>query len=68
MSVAQVKAFYNVLILDENVYQQYHNKCSLKGFFGVWNWDRTKIVNFAATAGYDFTETELEQVLFEDKE
>ncbi len=65
MSLEQVDAFYETLIANQEVYEQYYKKCSIKGTFGVWNWDKTKIVNFAATLGYEFTEPELAEVLFD---
>ncbi|MDJ0695325.1 MAG: Nif11-like leader peptide family natural product precursor [Mastigocoleus sp. MO_167.B18] len=65
MSVENATAFYEVLVSDRDVYEQYCKKCSQQGVFGVWNWDKTKIVNFAAKLGFDFTEVELDQVWFE---
>jgi hypothetical protein len=62
MSLQQVQAFYELLTLDQTVYEQYYNKCCCRGFFGIWNWDKTKIVNFAASMGYEFNETELDQL------
>ncbi len=64
MSLEQVNAFYDLLNSDQVLYEQYYNKCSNKGVFGIWNWDKTKIVNFAASVGYNFTETELDFALF----
>ncbi|MEM6753829.1 MAG: Nif11-like leader peptide family natural product precursor [Cyanobacteria bacterium P01_C01_bin.38] len=64
MSLEQVDAFYENLMANQEVYEQYYKSCSIKGVFGVWNWDRKKIVNFAATLGYEFTEPELNEVLF----
>lgn len=64
MSLEDVNAFYQVLTQDQAVYEQYYIKCSVKGIFGVWNWDKSKIVSFAATLGYDFTESELEAAFF----
>ncbi|MFH7025060.1 MAG: Nif11-like leader peptide family natural product precursor [Heteroscytonema crispum UTEX LB 1556] len=66
MSLQQVNAFYEMLTLDKATYEQYYNKCSSQGFFGIWNWDTNKIVNFAANLGYTFTENELEKVLFDE--
>lgn len=65
MSVENATAFYEVLVSDRDVYEQYCKKCSQQGVFGVWNWDKTKIVSFAAKLGFDFTEGELDQVWFE---
>lgn len=65
MSLEQVDAFYETLMVNQEVYEQYYKKCSIKGTFGVWNWDKKKIVNFAATLGYEFTEPELDEVLFD---
>jgi Nif11 domain len=67
MSLQQVDAFYEMLTSDKATYDEYYNKCSSRGFFGIWNWDTNKIVNFAANLGYTFTESELEQVLFENQ-
>lgn len=65
MSLEQVDAFYENLMTNQEIYENYYKKCSLKGTFGIWNWDKTKIVNFAAALGYEFTEPELDQVLFD---
>jgi Nif11 domain len=65
MSLEHVNAFYEALTQDNGIYEQYYNKCCSRGFFGIWNWDKTKIVNFAATLGFTFNETELDQVWFE---
>lgn len=65
MSLEHVNAFYKVLESEQNIYEQYYKQCSLRGAFGVWNWDKHKIINFAANLGYSFTESELNQVLFE---
>ena len=65
MSVENATAFYEVLVSDQDVYEQYCKKCSQQGVFGVWNWDKTKIVNFASKLGFDFTEGELDRVWFE---
>lgn len=64
MSLEQVNAFYQLLNSDQVLYEQYYNKCSNKGLFGVWDWDKTKIVDFAASIGYNFTETELDLAWF----
>ncbi|MBW4434556.1 MAG: Nif11 family protein [Pelatocladus maniniholoensis HA4357-MV3] len=64
MSLEQVNAFYDLLNSDQALYEQYYNKCSNKGVFGIWNWDKTKIVDFAASIGYNFTETELDFAWF----
>ena len=65
MSLEQVDAFYDNLMQNQEVYEQYYKSCSIKGVFGVWNWDKKKIVNFAASLGYEFTEPELDEVLFD---
>ncbi|BAY83384.1 MAG: Nif11-like leader peptide family natural product precursor [Cyanobacteria bacterium P01_A01_bin.68] len=65
MSLEQVDAFYDNLMQNQEVYEQYYKSCSIKGVFGVWNWDKKKIVNFAATLGFEFTEPELDEVLFD---
>ncbi|MGB3637922.1 MAG: Nif11-like leader peptide family natural product precursor [Rivularia sp. (in: cyanobacteria)] len=65
MSLEQVDAFYENLMANQEVYEQYYKSCSVKGVFGVWNWDKKKIVNFAATLGYEFTEPELDEGLFD---
>lgn len=67
MSLAQVNAFYEVLISNEAIYQQYFNKCCRRGILGSCHWDKTKIVNFAATLGYGFNERELDQLWFESE-
>lgn len=64
MLIEQVNAFYEVLMSDQMIYEQYYNKCCIRGLFGIWNWDKTKIVNFAATLGYSFTESDLDAVWF----
>ncbi|NMG06875.1 hypothetical protein [Brasilonema sp. UFV-L1] len=64
MSLDQVNAFYEVLMSDQLIYEQYHNKCCVRGVFGIWDWDKTKIVNFAAHLGYIFTESDLDEVWF----
>lgn len=65
MSLEQVDSFYENLMANQEVYEQYYKSCSIKGVFGVWSWDKKKIVHFAATLGYEFTEPELDQVLFD---
>ncbi|AFY55203.1 hypothetical protein Riv7116_2698 [Rivularia sp. PCC 7116] len=65
MSLEQVDAFYENLMTNQEIYEQYYKSCSIKGVFGVWNWDKKKIVTFAASLGYEFTEPELDQVLFD---
>jgi len=64
MSLERVDAFYKDLMANQEVYEQYYKKCSVKGTFGVWSWDKTKIVDFAATLGYEFSESELDEALF----
>lgn len=64
MSLEQVNTFYDVLMSNQVIYEQYYNQCCVRGLFGIWDWDKKKIVNFAATLGYRFTEDELEAVLF----
>ncbi|MBW4636400.1 MAG: hypothetical protein KME30_32340 [Iphinoe sp. HA4291-MV1] len=64
MSLEQVNTFYEVLMSDQVIYEQYYNKCCVRGLFGIWDWDKTKIVNFAATLGYIFTERDLDEVWF----
>ena len=65
MSVENATAFYQVLVSDQDIYEQYCKKCSEQGVFGVWNWDKTRIVDFAAKLGFDFTESELDRVWFD---
>ncbi|MEA5565230.1 MULTISPECIES: hypothetical protein [unclassified Anabaena] len=65
MSLQQVNAFYEVLISETSVYEAYFNNCCNRGLLSSWHWDTTKIVNFAATLGYKFTEYELTHVWFE---
>ncbi|WP_427161583.1 hypothetical protein ACQFX9_08500 [Aliinostoc sp. HNIBRCY26] len=67
MSLQQVHAFYEVLMLDSSIYEAYFNNCSNRGLLGSWHWDTNKIVNFAATFGYEFTEYELTHVWFENE-
>jgi len=64
MSLEQVNAFYEVLMSDQAIYEQYYSKCCVRGCFGIWNWDKTEIVSFANTLGYIFTENELDTVWF----
>ncbi|BAZ38902.1 hypothetical protein NIES4101_48470 [Calothrix sp. NIES-4101] len=65
MSLEQVDAFYHVVASDTGIYEQYYNSCCIRGFFGIWNWDTKKIVNFAASLGFEFTESDLDIALFE---
>ncbi|PAX49107.1 Nif11-like leader peptide family natural product precursor [Brunnivagina elsteri] len=65
MSLEQVDAFYNMVASDQGIYEQYYNGCCIRGFFGIWNWDKTKIVDFAASLGFEFTESDLDMALFE---
>jgi hypothetical protein len=65
MSLAQVNAFYDVLSSDQAIYDEYCHKCCLRGLFGIWSWDPIKIVNFASSLGFSFTNNDLEVVLFE---
>ncbi|MBD2336448.1 Nif11 family protein [Calothrix sp. FACHB-156] len=65
MALEQVKAFYDLLMSESAIYDQYQNKCCSRGFFGSCHWDKSKIVRFAATHGYNFNENELDQVWFE---
>ncbi|OUL37169.1 hypothetical protein BV372_03675 [Nostoc sp. T09] len=65
MSLEQVNSFYNLLTSEPAIYDQYYKKCCSQGFFGSCHWDKAKIVRFAATHGYSFNETELDQVWFE---
>jgi hypothetical protein len=66
MSLEQIDAFYEVLASDQVLYEQYYNNCCVRGLFGIWNWDNNKIVNFATSLGYEFTEVELNIALFEN--
>lgn len=68
MSVENATAFYQVLVSDQEIYEQYCKKCSQQGVYGVWSWDKTKIVNFAAKLGFDFTEHDLDKVWFDTEE
>ncbi len=65
MSLEQVDAFYDVVASNQEIYEQYYNGCCIRGLFGIWNWDKTKIVNFAASVGFEFTESDLDMALFE---
>jgi hypothetical protein len=67
MSLQQVNAFYEVLMLDSSIYEAYFNNCCSRGLLGSWHWNTTTIVNFAATLGYQFTEYELTYVWFESE-
>ncbi|MEC4812952.1 MAG: Nif11-like leader peptide family natural product precursor [Scytonema sp. PMC 1069.18] len=64
MSIEQVNAFYDFLMSEQAIYEQYYNQCCIRGFFGICDWDKAKIVNFANNFGYSFNENELEAVLF----
>jgi Nif11 domain len=65
MHLEQVNAFYDFVASHQEVYEQYYNGCCIRGVFGVWNWDKKKIVDFAASLGFTFTESELDYVLFD---
>lgn len=65
MSLEQVNAFYDFVSSDEGIYEQYYGTCCQRGMFGVWNWDTSKIVSFATSLGFSFSETELATVLFD---
>jgi hypothetical protein len=65
MSLEQVDAFYDFVASDQGIYEQYYNGCCIRGLFGIWNWDTTKIVSFAASLGFEFTESDLDMALFE---
>jgi hypothetical protein len=67
MSLKQVNAFYELLISEPAIYEQYYHNCCRQGFFGSHHWDKTKIVNLAASLGYGFSESELNQVWFESE-
>lgn len=67
MSLQQVHAFYEVLMLDSSIYEAYFNNCCKRGLLGSYHWNTNKIVNFAATLGYQFTEYELTYVWFENE-
>jgi Nif11 domain len=64
MSLEQVRVFYDLLTIDEGIYEQYFSQCSAQGFFGNRHWNKTKIVNFAASLGFSFTENQLEEAWF----
>jgi hypothetical protein len=65
MSLEQVNAFYEVLSSNQAIYDEYFDRCCLRGLFGIWSWDRVKIVDFAASLDFHFTVQDLEIVLFE---
>ncbi|MDH6057373.1 hypothetical protein [Umezakia ovalisporum] len=67
MSLEQVDAFYQILMSDQAIYEQYCNECCCCGFFGSFHWSKTKIVNFAANLGFYFTEYELEELWFKSQ-
>lgn len=67
MSLKQVNAFYELLISEPAIYDEYYNKCCRRGFFNTCHWDKTKIINFAATLGYNFNESELDELCFESE-
>jgi len=67
MSLQQVNAFYDLLVSEPIIYDQYQNKCCSRGFFGTCHWDKTKIVKFAAIHGYTFDESDLDKVWFEEE-
>ncbi|WP_016952935.1 Nif11-like leader peptide family natural product precursor [Anabaena sp. PCC 7108] len=64
MSLEQVESFFEMLSSEPEIYRQYYNNCCRQGFFSSCHWDTKKIVNFAITLGYRFTESELEELLF----
>ncbi|MBD2295917.1 hypothetical protein H6G06_21175 [Anabaena sphaerica FACHB-251] len=64
MSLEQVEIFYEMLSSEPAIYEGYLNQCCQRGVFDSYHWDKTKIVNFAATLGYSFTEGELEELWF----
>ncbi|WP_071191542.1 Nif11-like leader peptide family natural product precursor [Trichormus sp. NMC-1] len=64
MSLEQVESFYEMLSSQPEIYKQYYNNCCQQGFLSSCHWDTQKIVNFAATLGYNFTEGELEDLFF----
>lgn len=64
MSLEQVESFYEMLSLEPLIYEQYYKHCRQQGVFHSSHWDTSKIVNFAATLGYGFSEAELEELLF----
>lgn len=65
MSLKQVDAFYELLISEPAIYEQYHKQCCRKGFFNSCHWDKSKIVSFAASLGYNFSELDLDQAWLE---
>ncbi|MBW4564825.1 MAG: Nif11-like leader peptide family natural product precursor [Mojavia pulchra JT2-VF2] len=67
MPLEQVNAFYELLMSEPAIYEQYYKNCCSQGFFGSCHWDKTKIVSFAATLGYSFSERELDQIWFESE-
>ncbi|QLE56984.1 hypothetical protein [Nostoc sp. TCL26-01] len=67
MSLEQAYAFYEVLMSDKTIYEQYLINCRRRGLLGSYHWDKTKIVNFASSLGYKFSEYELTQVWFESQ-
>jgi hypothetical protein len=64
MSLEQVDAFYDLVSSNQAIYEQYYNKCCRPGFLGSYHWDKSKIVDFAANLGYNFSENDLDQVWF----
>jgi len=67
MPLKQVNDFYELLISEPAIYEKYYNQCCRQGFFGSYHWDKTKIVSLAATLGYSFSESELNQVWLESE-
>ena len=67
MPLEQVKAFYDLLTSEPAIYDQYYKKCCSQGFFSSYHWDKTKIVKFAASHGYNFNEAELDEILFDSE-
>ncbi len=67
MSLKQVNAFYNLLISEPAIYEKYYHKCCQQGFFGSHHWDKNKIVRLAASLGYNFSESELNQSWLESE-
>lgn len=64
MSLEQVTSFYEMLNLESGVYELYYKNCHQRGVFDSSHWETKKIVNFAATFGYIFTEEELNDFWF----
>ncbi|MFM2063451.1 MAG: hypothetical protein RLZZ507_3121 [Cyanobacteriota bacterium] len=64
MSLEQVDSFYEMLNLEPDVYDLYYKNCRQPGVFDSCHWDPKKIVNFAATFGFIFTEAELQELWF----